>query len=313
MQHIVLIKQSPMVQLAHLYEHIFCDSLSNLFTENGLYVVSDYFLMGHTYYGGIIYISLELYTDDAIKLGRSVADLDIPITQEAIMTAASQIVAEKELPFGSDGYEKVEWLLTELQAQAWQNIDDITQIDTKSIRRSTKGFYVADGKGIKASKIMIDFTLDEITTKSRRDVIILFRQLGWFLSANLQATLPAYFGVFSDGDVFKLSREAKCENTFKMAHGSVIDVNEIAKTSNQIIDKILESKVLDRFIAYLRSVDYTHDYYFSPDIERTYEDTNIIIGSKGWRTLATKENGNFLRKHMVCRVRHNKEIVEFNI
>lgn len=98
------------------------------------------------YYGGIICIDIELYTEAAITLSDNLPTLAIELNEETISIAATQILAEKEEPIGGTGYDNVRRALEDLHKQPWQNIDDIALIDTKKIRKKTDPFYIVEGK-----------------------------------------------------------------------------------------------------------------------------------------------------------------------
>jgi hypothetical protein len=174
MQQLILIKQSSSIQLAHLYEHIFCSHIDKFFYKDHLFQHLDYSLTAKTYQGGVVYVGLELYTDDAISLARQIPTLAIKLNQTTISTAASQLLAEKEVPFDNAGYDKVEHALQELHTKPWQNIDDITLIDTKGIRRKAHPFYIVEGKSLPSRKLMTGLLLDTDFAKLHRELLPLF-------------------------------------------------------------------------------------------------------------------------------------------
>ena len=107
MKRLALVKTSPEIQLGHLYEHIFCAHIHTLMRQHHLFPRLDYSVDGTTYYGGIVHVDVELYTNAAIALTDQIIPLDITLNETTIFTATKQLLAEKEEPFDSAGYDNV--------------------------------------------------------------------------------------------------------------------------------------------------------------------------------------------------------------
>ena len=174
MKRLILIKPSSSIDLAHLYEHIFCMHIEELFYNNHLFQYLDYSLVGKTYHGSVVYVDLELYTENAIRLANEVSTLTLTLNKKVLFTAMVQLLAEEEEPLGSTGYDNVKRALEALHKQPWQNVDDIELVDAKEIRKKTSPFYIAEGKARPARKLTTSILLDPDFATSHRELLPLF-------------------------------------------------------------------------------------------------------------------------------------------
>ena len=306
MKQLILIKQSPTIQLGHLYEHIFCMYIDILLRKHRLVPRLDYALDGTMYYGGIVYIEVELYTDAAIALSDALRTLTIKFDEDIITTAATQILAEKEEPLGSTGYDHVKRALEDLHAQPWQNIDDVGIIDTKNIRKKTGSFYIAEGKPLPARKLVIGVFLKAEFAKSHRELLPLFRQLAGLINASLQHKIASSYGYYSFDDMYKNTNSTiGVLNTFKVGNANDIEVDlaDILGVCFDVIRDLRQCDAFGRYINELRNVSYYNHPGLAPNLEKNYENTHIFIGAKGWQKIATNENSELLLKYAYIEVK----------
>ncbi|HET6746918.1 MAG TPA: hypothetical protein VFH06_02305 [Candidatus Saccharimonadales bacterium] len=309
MKRLILIKQSSAIQLGHLYEHIFCAHIDTFLYEHHLFSHLDYSLTGKTYYGGIVAIDIELYTDAAIKLSNRLSSLAIELNEEIISIAATQILAEKEEPVGGTGYDNVKQALEELHKQPWQNIDEVECIDTKSIRKKTGPFYIAEGKPLPARKLTASILLDDKLAASHRELLPLFRQFAWLMTSSFQGVLADTYGYFSHEDVYKDRSPVGVINTFKVANdnASEVDLSDILATCLEVVRDLQQYGAFTRYMDELCKASYYNHSGLAPNLEKNYEDTFIFIGPKGWRKIATDENYRLLLKHMSIEVKFGRD------
>jgi hypothetical protein len=310
MKRLVLIKKSPAVQLGHLYEHIFWSHVDTLFYEHDLFPHLDYSLTGETYEGGIINITVELYTEAAIALSDAIPALPVKLNEEMITTAATQILAEKEEPLASTGYDKVRRELEDLHAQPWQSIDEIGLIDTKDIRKKASPFYIAEGKPLPARKLTTSVVLDVKFARLHRELLPLFRQFAWLITSSFQGVLADTHGYYSDEDAYKNTKGGvSVVNTFKVGNAKDIEVDVPAtlETCLGIVSDLQKHDVFGRYMKELHAVSYYNRSDLAPNLERNYEDTLILIGPKGWQSIATEENGKLLLEHMSIEVKSGRD------
>lgn len=315
MKHLILIKQSPAIQLGHLYEHIFYSHVDTFFCKHHLFPYLDYLLIGKAYYGGIVCIGIELYTKEAIALSSAIPDLAIDINKTTISIAASQILAEKEERIGSTGYDDIKRDLKDLHARPWQNIDDIELIDTKKVRTKTGSFYIAEGKPLPAKKLTVSIVLNAEFAKVHRELLPLFRQLSLLVILSLQETLADTYGYYSLEDKYKNNGTASLSNIFKVPHGAGadVDLSDILQTSIKVVQNLQQYDAFERYMSRLHRTSYYDNPILAPRLERNYEDTLIFIGAKGWRQIATKQNCYDILKNATLEVKFGKDKVSTQI
>lgn len=312
MKRLILIKQSPAIQLGHLYEHIFCSHVDTLLYEHHLFPDLDYTIAGKTYYGGIISVDLELYTDKAIALTPMISALKINLDETIIATAASQILAEREEPLASTGYDDVKRALESLDVQPWQNIDDVELIDIKDIRKKTGPFFIAEGKSRPAQKLTTGVYLDATFAKKHRELMPLFRQFAWLITSSLQGVLADTYGYFSFNEVYRNSTTPQgVLNTFKVGDADDIEVNlsEILETCFEVVRDLQQYGAFDRYMEELRKTSYYNHPNLALNLERLYEETHVFIGPKGWKKIATEENRDLLLEHTFIEIRSGRNKV----
>lgn len=302
-----------MIQLGHLYEHIFCMHMSKFFREHGLFPYLDYSLDGKTYHGGVIVVDIELYSDKAIELSTELPEASTTFNKDTVLLALSQLVAEKQEPFGSESYDVLEKALYNIDKQPWQPIDTVGLIDTKRQRRQAGPLYITDGAPLPAHKLITSVLLDTEFAKTHRNLLPLFRQLAWLIVASLQETIANTHGYYSFDDKYvSNTKTIAIRNIFNVANTREvdIDVTEVAETCTQTIKDLQRAYVFEKFLIELQNTSYYERSQLSPNIERTYEDTLILVGSKGWQELASEANYHTLLEHMSVEVKSGRQKIE---
>ena len=71
---------------------------------------------------------------------------------------------------------------------------------------------------------------------------------------------------------------------------SEINLEEVALLSRKTINEIITPDVLMRFSAYLSSASYSHNPHFAPDISYIAQTIGVLVGSQGWKNIATSDN-----------------------
>jgi hypothetical protein len=301
---VILIKQCNSIQLAHLYEHLFCTAIDDLFYDNGLFPYLDYLLVGHTFHRGVVYIDLALYTDQAKELAKKVSALRIDLRQDSILIATTQLIAEKERPFGSAGLDAVKQALMKLHEQPWQDIDDLDIIDTKRVRRRHDVFYIAKGKPMPARKLTVTVSLDPDFAASHRELLPFFRQLSTLIAESFQADLAIIYGYYNTEVTTKNTRRAvSLSSVMKVAYGAKMDVADVLETVLNTVSDHQKYNAYTRLATELRTASHSAPAHLMPDPELMLKRTLVLIGAKGWKKTATEENCNLLLQHMTIEVK----------
>lgn len=298
MKKLILTKTSGSIQFAHLYEHIFCMEIEQLFARNHLYAYLDYSLDGATYYGGAVVISIDFYTDKAMAMLRKIRELKVNFNEATILIAVMQIIAEKEVRFKVAELPKLKSALKSLDEQAWHDIDDVAVIDTKDIKKRPSVFTIIKGTHAPAKELKVSITLS-LDKSVSRELLPLSRQLAWMIIANLQNTLADKYGLFSEKDYY---RDNTLTNVFHVAHGRNVDLSYIAQTSQDKITEMQRAKAFHQLLLDLRDTDYYNHSNIAPHPQDTYVDTGIFIGRQGWKRLATDDNYRLLIRNMSLKI-----------
>lgn len=312
MKRLILVKQSPAIQLGHMYEHIYCMRIDELFHSHNLFPHLDFALYGKMYHGGILVIDIELYTANAVRLADKIKTLQIDLNQEIISRTLSMMLAEMEQPIETAGYDAVVKELEELHEQRWQTIDSLAIIDAKKIRRSAGPIYIVHGRAIPVSKIVTGVFLEREFAASNRELMPLFGQIARLIVSTWQGTVANSFGLYSYDDKFKSSKEQEgLTNTFHAprVRGVEIDVDEVLEKCMTDIRELLKTRAIERLAEELNKMSYEEHSDSAPNYERNYEDTLVFMGTKGWQQIVTEENCAALLRHLSINVSFGRKKV----
>jgi len=287
----IIVKQHTSVQLAHLYEHLFCSRVNKLLYQRGLFPYLDYSLIGRTYHQGVVFIDLLSYTPKADKLSRQIDGLDINTSEKSITLAMSQMLAEDEYVFESSGYDTLKKELEGLHAQVWQNLDDVDFIDVRNARIRTGPLRLVKEKVLIARKLTIDIGFNATYAKECPELMPLVRQIILLISANLRLGLAERFGYYSVASKYKNTiKGVRMRNIFHVASGQAVDLNQVVDAYLDEATYLQKKGAFKRLLGGLQKVSYTNHPYLAPNSELNFKDTHYFVGSEGWKIIATKEN-----------------------
>ena len=308
MQETILIKQCPAIQLAHLYEHLFCSEVDKLLYENGLFPYLDYSLSGNTHQTGIIYIKLEAYTGLAKDFTKDIENTKLSISDDALSVAASQLIAENEYAYTGSGIEEVKKYLEALDKLPWQDIESITSIDTKGVKRQGKPFYIDTNHPLPAKKMLLTLEVDNSTIQHSRKLLPLIRLMCFLISDTYENILSDKYGLYSLDGEFKNTRKlTEYESIFKIPEGHPIDKEDVLRTISEIIVYISSSGGFKRFSSELTNISHKEASSLSPNALHNLTDTGVLIGSAGWREIASETNIETVVKSLSSSLRIGKE------
>lgn len=312
MQRFTLIKQHPSVQLAHLYEHLFCDAAKSFLYRQGLFKYLDFSLYGTTYeQGGIIEIDAEGFTSNAQTSLQALTDLKILLEDEALHVAFRQIAAEEDYLLASRSHEAVKYELSLLNNIKWQYIDEFSILDTKSVRRSSQPLYLSNDRSRQPYRMTVKIVLESHASKKHRLLSPLFRQLVELTLPTIADQLSMQFGYYGEGDVFK-DRTAKVD---LLVYGEKknIDLRECLDLIRYTIEFQIKKDAFSRLIEVLQSLSHTSNSPFVWNTADILKETGIMIGTRGWQRIATHENLALLWPHMSVEVQLGKQKLTANL
>lgn len=307
MRQISLLKQCNSVQLGHLYEHIFYAHLDTRLREKGFYQPLDYDIYAATYEGGMIHIELIIYADELSSFSiEDVEELAVSFSEAHIATAIDQIIAEKELPVGYESFDILCTLLNNLHAEPWRDLDEFGFVDTKSLRQSYKGFYISEGQPVKSRKLIAYLTIDKEFIKNNRQLSPLFRQVAGLIMQNFSLDLADSQGYFVASSAYLMTESTKIKSEFRVGN-ILVNTEEDIQYCVDIVKELYDNNAFTRLVNVLQRVSYKQEWWKAPNMEATYEDTAIFIGSEGWKEIATLENIDLLLKQMSIELRFGKQ------
>lgn len=305
MKRYILVKKSPSIQLAHLYEHIFCMQVNKILLSKKLYLHADYDFTGKTYHGGLIHFELTQYTNKIKNVYKLLSKIPIDFDPHTVNLAINQLVAEMETGFKNDGYDNMIVEIKNLHNELWIKLDNFNLLDVKDFRQQSYPFYLSD-KTIKSKKLKLKITF----TGKDRAILPLFRQISHLIMANLENTLCDTYGYFSLEDSFKTNpNQYQLINVFNVGLADVhLDNNLITKTQ-YFIRTMAANNVFNNFAKQLSSLSYEKRPCETVNFENSYEDTLIFIGSKGWKSIATPKNINTILKNSSLEFSFGKQTI----
>ena len=295
MKHFTLVKHHPCTQLAHLYEHLFIATVADQLYRHGQYKLLDYALNGATYDSGVIIISAECYTKTSAELLQDLATMKTDFGEDPfylpISRALSQITAEES---GAIFIGDVDTIIGELKAlddQPWQELDSVELLPkvTHTDKKLLDLMYVTDQPGAKPRKIKLQLQFSDPSIELR----ILWRELAHFLNLSIGQRVCQEFGAyFAHEDARDSANSTTVISTFLINPRimPITQIEEITASVKYTLETITKLKVMQRFANYLSLASYSSNPHAAPDENRLLREFGAILGSAGWKKIASVEN-----------------------
>lgn len=296
MKHLTLVKQHPCVQLAHLYEHMFMRSINELFYSNGAFKNLDYSARGVAYeQGGIIIIYIDLYTEKARSLSHRLEDLfiDYGANKLHLSTEILRIMTEEdyELEFDLEDINRDDGPLLQeldkLHQLPWQHLDQLDIIDSKSIQLAKSPITLTNYPQAKPEEVLVAI---EINNKYHH-LAAVFSELSRIMLFTISFRLCSNYGLYEDditGSASPLATTAHLNILPAETHR--INLTETQNLIRDTLSHMVNSGIKTRLADYLNNLSYSNHPYDAPDNERILTEYGILVGSSGWKKLATTEN-----------------------
>lgn len=308
MKQLVLIKPTKNIQLGHLYEHLFCMSLVELFREHKLYSYLDYHFEGMTFFKGYIRIEVTLFTDVALKLEKDIVALDPEMSEDTVDGALIQILAEKYADVEYRDQTSVFNQLRELQGQPWQEIEDVTALNTSTIRRTQTGLRLKSRSETMFRILHQDLVLDtDYANKDPQTAWPLFAVVADVLAANLREAITDNFYCFSYEDTAVYSPSAVKEtNRYITDRRQAEKLSDELSFSRELVHTMLTDGFVEKLSRFLLNASYELPR-LAPNNTSIFERTGTLVGAKGWHEIGTEENIQQILSHTTIRYRLGKE------
>ncbi len=296
MKYFTIVKYHPCVQLAHAYEHLFVSTITEYLYQHNRYKLLDYSLNGETYESGVIVINGECYNNESEKLLNNIATMEADLGSEKsgylpVAQAISQIGAEEPNMLYIGNPERVIKELKKLNTKSWKNIDSVSLLpDTKAANEDIVDLIYPTNQ---LSNINSPLELNIEIKYQPLQICALWCELARFIGLSVGQRICHNFSTYFsnehiDNDGVTMTYTA----TFSVNRysQSEIDLEEVALLSRKTINDVITPDVLMRFSTYLSSASYSHNPHFAPDISYTAHNLGVLIGSQGWKNIATSDN-----------------------
>ena len=313
MKRLILVKTSPEVQLAHLYEHIYLMAVVECLKSHQLFDYLDYWFYGKTYYGGVMHLEVHLYTAEAEKLLPKLKRLDPSFDKDIIAGAVAQIIAEKGVRIGGNPnlFGKA---LQELQAQPWQTMDALTSY-TRFMRGSRKVFWDTDIKA-RTKEMHCALILDNTFVQQRRELLPLFDVVAHILQDNMANLLTDNYYYHLEGSTSTYTKQlAKRVCTFRAWLPAIARLTDELEVCRAFIVEAFHHNIMARTADFLQRVTYEsyETMFITPDELKLYEATGILLGGAGWRKIATEPNIKILLQHTTLQLTFGRQRQSFRL
>jgi hypothetical protein len=289
MSRTILIKHHPCIQLAHLYEHLYCDALKHHLYSHGLYKYIDFSLMGVTYEpSGIIEISIEGFTPTAQEIiDKAALQVPVPLDAMSIGIALQQILAEEKFLLYTSDTDTVYRQLHTLHALPWKNIDTVTFIDTKASRSRRLPIYLTNMPA-KVHDIHLSIGIDVLFSRTNRHLLPLFYYLSRIILVTLADHASMEYGHYQHSDI-EFS-EHRVNSSLRSSAKLQQDVTaaQYMGIATETARNLLQQEHVERIMSRLKNISYWKDYIQSPDEEIAIRAAGIYIGSRGWQNITSQ-------------------------
>lgn len=295
MKHFTLVKYHPCIQLAHLYEHLFVTTVADYLYRHGQYKLLDYALNGATYDSGVIIISAECYAKTSAKLLQDLATMKTDFGEAPfylpISRALLQIIAEEPEAIFIGDVDTIIGELRLLDDQPWQDLDSVELLpkDVHGDKKLLDLMYTTDQPAVKPRKIKLQLHLSDPSIELR----MLWRELVRFLNLSIGQKVCQEFGTYFTDESVKDSANSTTVVSIFLVNSHIlpaIKIEEIAASVKHTLETITMPEVLQRFANYLSLASCSANPNAAPDEDRILREFGAILGSAGWKKIASVEN-----------------------
>lgn len=296
MKYFTIVKYHPCVQLAHTYEHLFVYTATEYLYQHNRYKLLDYSLNGETYESGVIVINGECYNNESEKLLNNIATMKADLGSEKsgylpVAQAISQIGAEEPNMLYISSPEEVIKELEKLNAKSWKNIDSVNLLpDAKAANKDVVDLIYTTNQ---LSNVNSPLELNIEIKDQPMEICALWYELARFIGLSVGQKICHNFSTYFSGEhVNNDGATMTYTATFSVNRHSQpeISLEEVTLLSRKTINEIITPNVLMRFSTYLSSVSYSHNPHFAPDISYIAQNIGMLVGSQGWKNIATSDN-----------------------
>ncbi len=306
MKRITLIKTAAEIQVAHIYEHLYCEAIRTLFKESNLFYYLDYSCRGTTYDNGLVHIEIDAYNPDAEKMLEKTRELILSFNKADLERALAQIVAEgKHYVQGSD-VSTVQKALEAIQSNPWQTLESLELLDVQKLRRSRRTLWMTD-KPAKIKTLHCDFILDVGLAQKNRHLIPIFDVVAYIVQENLARELTKQAGYYrEDNPSTYTNKTAKVSQKLTAWTRVIPELTNERQITKVFITHLLDAGIVQRINNFLAQGSYTLPFE-APNEISLFEASNILVGAAGWHQIGTEEGIREVLQHTSIQLTYGKE------
>lgn len=306
MKQVILIKPTRQVQLSHLYEHLYYDALVLHFKKQNLLSYIDYSLHATTR-SDFIHIGISLYTPEAEMQAGVLHTLEAIIDEDSIKRAFIEIIAEKKHNLESvyPNLVPIIALLKDIHFVPWKKIEEISHI-TPAGRKPSQTVKVTN-KRAAVKNMHCSLIMDSDFVKSQPHLLPLFSIVARIIHDNLMDELSFKYGYYFINSLQTYTKlAAKESHTYTALKAAIPKLTHEDATCRDFIQELLAKGMVQRTVSHLTNIKYSTPQA-APDEIQLYEMTGQLIGTKGWREIATQKNVVEILSHTSLQLVYGKE------
>ena len=208
-----------------------------------------------------------------------------------ISRALSQIIAEEPEAIFIGDVDTIIGELRLLDDQPWQDLDSVELLpkDVHGDKKLLDLMYTTDQSAVKPRKIKLQLQLSDQSIELR----ILWRELVRFLNLSIGQKVCQEFGTYFTDESVKDSANSTTVVSIFLVNSHILPatkIEEIAASVKNTLGTITMPEVLQRFANYLSLASYSTNPHAAPDEDRILREFDAILGSAGWKKIASVEN-----------------------
>lgn len=286
MQKIILYKHHPIVQLGHLYEHLFVTTVKQHMASVGLFRFRDYMIWGTTYdETGVVESECTLFTTDAQVRGSEIRGMRVEWGDDnsAITNALHQISAEESNVLHITDKHAVLEELRDLDAKEWST----KNIWADASAENDEPLYLTDQENSSKRIVKIRASASDLVGMQRA----VFNQLSRYILAAVADEVCRQFGYY-DGELYGEQSPLSMTSELIVANEIVegIDIEALRRMLEGVVQHVTKPHELEKLVAEYAALTDTTSIDQLPDADRIYQETGQRVEPAQWQNIVTIEN-----------------------
>ncbi|MBL8159615.1 hypothetical protein JNJ66_04105 [Candidatus Saccharibacteria bacterium] len=305
MQTTTLIKLFTETHVAHLYEHFVAYHLHMSLKTKRLIEYIDYEYSAATY-GGYVLLDITASPANMPLIVNTVQTLGLDFRDDEISSALSILALEEDSKLSGE-ILRIKEKLNEVHGSDWIHLDDIgiLPVGTQGLhetRRQKFSTLNVVSEPVAAAPINVNFVLQPLDAYDVQRDFPLFQLMTNILHDNIGHELIWLHQMyFTEGLVYKKAQSVVNQSVYLSHHTDDGSRERILATCSKAVAYLLNLGFSQRFAQYLRDVSYD-EHGNAPKEEDMVRSFHILVGGRGWRSMADANLIQPMIKNMVIEV-----------